>query len=235
MISEIAKDYSKNFSDFTPFHKASEREFYNSLPESKKLEIVKAAEGYLGYEYKEIPITVFMEYSRTGNRSHFEAMNFQKRYALNALVLGECVEHKGRFMDDILNGIYSILGESAWFLPAHNSYVRDTPSFPMPDMTDPVLELFSAETGALLSMLAYILSDELEAVSPFIKKAIFSKVKERVYEPYINRHFWWMGNGDEPMNNWTVWCTQNVLLSVFINPDTSVELREKVSTNPSIA
>lgn len=25
-----------------------------------------------------------------------------------------------------------------------------------------------------------------------------------------------MGNGREPMNNWTIWCTQNVLLSVFL-------------------
>lgn len=31
--------------------------------------------------------------------------------------------------------------------------------------------------------------------------------------PYRTAHFWWMGNGDEPMCNWTPWCTQNVLLA----------------------
>ena len=27
-----------------------------------------------------------------------------------------------------------------------------------------------------------------------------------------------MGNGDEPMNNWTAWCTQNILLTAFSRP-----------------
>jgi hypothetical protein len=36
-----------------------------------------------------------------------------------------------------------------------------------------------------------------------------------------------MGNGDEPMNNWTVWCTQNVLLATFTLP-TSQDLRRAV-------
>ena len=27
-----------------------------------------------------------------------------------------------------------------------------------------------------------------------------------------------MGNGDEPMNNWTAWCTENVLISTFTRP-----------------
>ena len=31
--------------------------------------------------------------------------------------------------------------------------------------------------------------------------------------PYRTAHFWWMGNGEEPMCNWTTWCTQNVLLA----------------------
>ena len=31
-----------------------------------------------------------------------------------------------------------------------------------------------------------------------------------------------MGNGDEPMCNWTIWCTQNVLLSVFLLPNDPV-------------
>jgi len=228
MFTELAKGYNSNLSDYTPFPKASDREAFENLPKEIVTSAITNAEKNLGYDFKAIPITVFMEYQRTGNRSNFEAMNFTKRHALNALILGECVEHKGRFMDDILNGIYSICEETAWQLPAHNSYVRDTPSFILPDYTDPVIDLFAAETGALLATISYVLADELDELSPFIRKMINSRLEERIYKPYINRHFWWMGNGDEPMCNWTVWCTQNVLLSVFLNPETDSEFRKLV-------
>ncbi len=38
----------------------------------------------------------------------------------------------------------------------------------------------------------------------------------RILTPYFTSHFWWMGNGEEPMCNWTSWCTQNVLLTVLL-------------------
>lgn len=228
MFVELESALQNDIVSFLPFPKASDRKAYESIPEKNRITIMQNAEKYLRYEFKSIPITVFMEYSRTGNRSNFEHMNFTKRYALNALVLGECVEHKGRFMDDIINGIYSICEETAWQLPAHNSYVRNAPAYNLPDATDPVVDLFAAETSGLLSTISYLLYDELEEISPFINKMINEILDKRLYKPYINRHFWWMGNGDEPMCNWTVWCVQNVLLSVFINPCTSDDFRREV-------
>ena len=49
--------------------------------------------------------------ARTGNRVRYEDKLFSKRQALGALVLAECVENKGRFTDDIVNGIYAICDE----------------------------------------------------------------------------------------------------------------------------
>ena len=228
MFSEICSKYTSPLSGFDAYPDASDRGAYERLNKEDKEKAIETAEKYLGFEFKAIPITTFMEYSRTGNRSNFEAANFSKRYALNALIIGECVEHKGRFMDDILNGIYSICEESAWQLPAHNSYIRDTPSYNLPDITDPVIDLFAAESGALLAMAKYLLFDEFEKINPFINKMIDSNLEHRIYKPYLNRHFWWMGNGDEKMCNWTVWCTQNVLLSVFLNKTTTDELKRNV-------
>ena len=82
------------------------------------------------------------------------------------------MEHQGRFLDDILNGIYSICEETAWQLPAHNSYIRDTPQLILPDVTRPVMDLFACETGALLACAAYLLEEEFNAVSPFILTCI---------------------------------------------------------------
>lgn len=41
-------------------------------------------------------------------------------------------------------------------------------------------------------------------------------LKERILEPYLKEHFWWMGDGVSPMNNWTIWCTQNVLMTAAL-------------------
>ncbi len=44
-----------------------------------------------------------------------------------------------------------------------------------------------------------------------------------------------MGCGDEPMCNWTVWCVQNVLLSVFLNRETTQEFRKQVLDKASLS
>ena len=228
MYKEISDSFNGSLKDYIPFPKYQDHASYDALPAENRSLAIKNAEKYLHFNFTGIPATVFMEYVRTGNRKDFETLNFTKRYALNALILGECYEHSGRFTDDIINGVYSICEESAWQLPAHNSYVRDTPSHILPDVTDPIIDLFAAETGALLATISYLFYDEFDKISPVINKMIKAKLNERIYKPYMERHFWWMGNGDEPMCNWTVWCTQNVLLSVFLNPDTDADFRNAV-------
>jgi hypothetical protein len=143
---------------------------------------------------------------------------------LNALVLAECVEGQGRFLDRIADGAWLLCEESGWQLPAHNSYERSGKRLALPDPTRPVIDLFAAETGAQLAVLAQLLGPVLPDE---IVTRIDRELEHRIYRPYLEHHFWWMGNGDEPMNNWTVWCTQNVLLSVFTR-STSQELRRAV-------
>lgn len=91
------------------------------------------------------------------------------------------------------------------------------------------MDLFACETGALLACAAYLLEDDLNAVSPFILTCIEDNLKRRILLPYLTAHFWWMGHDDEPMCNWTVWCTQNVLLTTFLMP-WSVEMSSRLSS-----
>lgn len=215
---ETAKTFSGTFHSFRPFPKAAMRTSYEALPDSLKDHLLRAGEAKLGYSFPVIRATDYMRFKRDGDRAAFEALYFGKRNALNDLIQAECVEHQGRFLDDIINGIYSICEESAWQLPAHNSYIRDTPQFILPDVTRPVMDLFACETGALLACAAYLLEDEFNAVSPFILTCMEDNLRRRILLPYLTAHFWWMGQGREPMCNWTVWCTQNVLLTTFLMP-----------------
>ena len=225
MLYEIAKNYRSEFIPFAPYPTITDRTSWENLDKEWKEASLQLGEQYLHFSYPGISATDFMDFTRTGNRVRYEDKFFSKRHALNALVLAECIEDNGRFMDDIINGIFSICEESAWQLPPHNSYLRDTPQLPLPDSTAPVLDLFACETGAVLATAYYLLIDRLDKVSSFIGKRILHELQHRIYEPYVSQHFWWMGNGKEPMNNWTIWCTQNVLLSVFLlNTDADLQL-----------
>lgn len=99
-----------------------------------------------------LPLSLWLDFTHTGRRTPWETAYFSRRARLCALVSAECVEHKGRFLDEIADTVWAICEESAWQLPAHNSYVRDTPQLPLPDTTRPIVDLFAAETGALLAL-----------------------------------------------------------------------------------
>ena len=227
MFSEIINNHPFTINSFSLYPSITNRESWDNLDETWKKETITLGESYLNFDYPYVSAVDFLDFTRTGNRIRYEEKFFSKRLALNALVLAECVENKGRFLDDIINGIFSICEESAWQLPAHNTYIRDTPQLPLPDSTAPVLDLFACETGAILATVSYLLGSELDKISPFITKRISYELEHRIYKPYLNCHFWWMGNGKEPMNNWTIWCTQNVLLSVFL-VENNISLHEKV-------
>lgn len=215
MITELANNFQKPFTSFSPYPPASERIKWKSLPEDLKNSIIKNGEDFLHFDYPSLTAVDYMEFTRTGNRSHYQDKQFLRRTALDALVLAECVEHQGRFLNDIINGLFIICEENAWQLPAHNSYIRDTPQSILPDVTRPVIDLFAAETASVLAMAEYLLRQELFTISPFLSKMIDKNLNERIFTPYLTQHFWWMGDGKSPMNNWTVWCTQNILLSAF--------------------
>lgn len=228
-IMQSIKDgpHPKKLSGFHPGARITDREAWQRMDERWRRETISLGETFIGVSYPSLSATDYIDFSRTGNRSRFEEKYFRKRRILDALVLAECIEDEGRFLDDIINGIFSICEESAWQLPAHNTYVRDMPQLSLPDTAEPVLDLFACETGAVLATVYYLLKERLDEVSPFIAKRIMRELRCRVFDPYLGRHFWWMGNGEESMNNWTIWCTQNVLLSVFLT-DTEETLRERV-------
>lgn len=217
MFQQIFKQFHQTFSGFSPLASIDNREAWEGLDSRLREQLIRDGEQFLHYSYPILLITDYMEFSRTGNRTHFEDKQFARRTVLNSLVLAECAEHKGRFIDDILNGIYAICEETAWQLPAHNSYVRDHTQFPLPDVTHPIIDLFQAETGAILAAVMYVMKSELDAISPFISIMIKEQLEHRIFTPYLTEHFWWMGDGNTPMNNWTVWCTQNILLTAALS------------------
>ena len=176
-----------------------------------------------------LPLSLWMDFTATGNRARYEHAYFGRRRLLCRLVMAECMGDTGDYLPRIDDLLWAICEESAWQLPAHNSYIRDTPQLPLPDTSRPVVDLFAAETGALLAMVHYLLGKQLDAFAPGLAARLAREVETRVLRPWSTRKFWWMGNGDEPMCNWTTWCTQNCLIATaLLHPGSASRTRAAV-------
>lgn len=204
--------------DVRPAPPASNRAAWNGLPSGVRTAFLARGLTALEQPWPALPATLWLGFGRSGDRVGFEDAYLARRRHLNALVLAECTEGEGRFLDAVIDGLWLLSEESGWQLPAHNAHVRGGPRAALPDTAAPVIDLFAAETGAQLALIAALLGPALDAVSPEIVRRIDREIAARIVTPYLERHFWWMGQGDEPMNNWTAWCTQNVLLAVFTRP-----------------
>ncbi len=204
--------------------------FWANLPEQLKNVYLENGEKLLGTSWGELPATLYMEYRRNGNRNRYEAVSFARRNMLNDLVMAECVERKGRFLDDIINGIWAICEESYWGIPAHNIQMeRMRPITGLPNVEDRTIDLFAAETSALLAFTCYMLADRLDAVEPKVTERVHYEMEERIFKPAIEKNFHWSGLGNsKKLNNWTPWINSNLLFSSLLMDDNAERRAELV-------
>src|SRR5512146_1829418 len=202
---------------YHPYPRWNDRTAWDSVPDDLRTVVIQQAEADQKNGWDVILATQFLEYARNGNRSHFEAKSFGRRYHLRDVVLAECLEGKGRFLDDITNGIWLICEESFWGVPAHLGVQKA--GVGLPDVDDPVIELFGAETVQLLAWTQYLLGEQLHIVSPLIVPRIHVEAERRILKPARERDdFWWMGfeqssGHNSRLNNWTPWINSNLMVA----------------------
>ncbi len=202
-----------------PWPRCGDRRAWEELPGPVRRDLIANGEQYLGYDWPDLPATLFLEYAREGNRSRYEREHFDRRSALTHLIVAECVEGKGRFLDDIANGVWAICEESFWGIPAHVGAQKAGSGLPDPE--EPVVDLFAAETGESLAWTYYLLGEQLDKVSPLIRKRIRLEMDRRVLTPCLERDdFGWMGFGGGRVNNWNPWCNASWLTcTLLVEPD----------------
>jgi hypothetical protein len=94
-------------------------EWKAQVPDSVLQKVIKDGEKALNYKFEPISATISLDYVRSGDRNRHGNISYGKRNNLFQLLLAESIEDKGRFMEAILNGIWSICEESYWGVPAH--------------------------------------------------------------------------------------------------------------------
>lgn len=199
------------------------------LGKNKSLYIERGV-SKLKYEWKVIKATDYFDYERTGNRMTMQNINSANNNTLADLLMAELAEGKGRFIDQIINGVYYTCERTSWALSAH--LTRQRSSRVLPNVNENIVELISAETGAFLSWTYYFLSKEFDKVDLEISERLYSEIYKKVIVPYrTDNSIWWLGidsPNDAQFNNWTPWCNANVLQCCILLEKDSVQLSKDI-------
>ncbi|MBI1741244.1 MAG: heparinase II/III family protein [Acidobacteriales bacterium] len=205
-------------SSWKPFPPASEREPWERLPADARDAIINGAARQADDPWPSLSASAFLDFQRNGNRSRFEQLHFGRRARLRRSVIAECMEDKGRFLDDILDGLWLICEESFWGVPAHLGMQRS--GVGLPDVDEPIVDLFAAETANTLAWTKYLLGSRLEPLSPLLLPRLHREVKRRLLDPCWSRtDFWWMALGspaERVVNNWNPWINSNWLTCALL-------------------
>jgi hypothetical protein len=213
-----------------PYPVATNRAAWLALPAPLRAELTAQGEAALLTPLPPLPATLYLEYARVGNRSRFEKVFFQRRALLRALVMAECVEDKGRFLDAAANALWSICEESTWCLPAHINHQRAGTG--LPDVQVPEVDLFAGESGVAVAWSLYLLGPQWDRVSPRLRVRAQQELVNRLLRPVHERDdFGWMAlNVTRPEsrpNNWTPWIASS-LLAVALTSDPDPDRRAAV-------
>lgn len=176
----------------------------DSIPKTMRQSYIAFGEQYLKKDWYSLPASAFAEFKKTGNRTHYESLMFEKRRQLAALVMAELIEGQYRFMPDIINGLQSTLEETWWGLPAH--YKTEVPR-----TEDQTVDLFNAETAALIAYTRHVLSDEIGHFSSLLVQRIDQEISRRILQPALTTKYWWKTAG----MNWNPWICSNWLACVL--------------------
>lgn len=199
-----------------PFPKAADRAAWARVAPAARSEILAAADGFLGAGYPMLTATQFLAFVRDGSRQAYERPYFERRRHLLCCALAECLTGEGRYLDDVVDGLFCICEETFWGISAHNGSdhpgVRPQRERPLPDVKNPYIDLFAAQTASTLAWVCYLLRDALDGVSPLIVRRAQDETRRRIFEPFLYRDdFWWMGMIRSDVNNWTPWIVSNVM------------------------
>lgn len=166
------------------------------------------AEKLLAEPLPDVPDSLYLEYSRDGNRTHWQDAEFKRRGRIASLTLAEAMENRGRFLPALEKTIIALCAEKTWLYPAHDGNLANFHGASI----DP--ELGATGLAAELAEADYILGDKL---SPATRQLIRDNVNRRVLEPFKDmvqgrrKEAWWL----RAKMNWNAVCVANTVFAAL--------------------
>ena len=216
-----------------PLPAYEDREGWSALFGSDQAKVVKQGEEFLDYRWQAVPATAYLAFERTGDRRAMENPAGANRNALINLIVAELAEGKGRFIDQIANGVWFASQETSWVNAAHQSRQRTGRS--LPDAREHFIDLASGRYGSIVSIAYYLFHGEFDKLDPSISVAVQSAIKRNILDPYLDEGEFdanrWMGFGSEAiiLNNWNPWCNSDVILNFLLMEEDQERLDRAVA------
>jgi len=160
---------------------------------------VAAAEKLLGTPVPELTDDLYLDFSRTGNRTRCQRVLVARRTRIPRFALAECLENRGRFLPALEESIRAICAAKTWVLPAHDRGLRNFHG----QLVD--IDLAVAGLSWELATAYYWLGDKL---SPETRELIRSELRRRTFGPFKScvstgkPSMWWV----TCTNNWNAVC-----------------------------
>ena len=214
---------------WVPYPDYNDRDGWDRLTGSFKSDYIARGEQALDYNWIVIRATDYLDFERTGARTTMESPYGRNNQAIIDLFMAELAEGKGRFIDQLINGVYFSCEMTSWSIAAHQVRQSNRRSLPLKD--EHLIELASGDMGSVFSWIYYFFQEEFNKVDPTISHRLRHELEERMLKPFLEKEFWWMGFNYQPgmiINNWNVWCNFNVLQSFLLLENDEQRLTDAV-------
>ena len=104
---------------WVPYPSYADRAAWDQFLGEYKDEYIRRGEKKLDYEWKVVKATDYIEFERSGNRRVMEDPFGSNNGAIADLLMAELAEGKGRFIDQLINGVFHSCEMTSWALSAH--------------------------------------------------------------------------------------------------------------------
>jgi hypothetical protein len=129
-----------------PYPPAADRRYWERVPGETREHLLAQAAPFSERPWPLLTATLYGRFKADGDRQAYERPYFARRDKLIAAVLTAVLTGDAGTAD-ITDGIWLLCEESTWCLPAHQPGG-------LPDPDNPHVDLFAAETAALLAWTA---------------------------------------------------------------------------------
>ncbi|MCA9448501.1 MAG: heparinase II/III family protein, partial [Candidatus Omnitrophica bacterium] len=213
-VQEIARVVDPDFRTFG--QPIENREFWeNFLTAEIRQELIQSAESLLDQPLPPTTDELFLDFSRTGNRTRWQRVAGQRRGRVDTLAIAECLENKGRFLPAFREVVEGLAEEPTWVYPAHD---KNEQNFRGEAVT---IDLGSSRVAWELATAVALLDGKLD---PETRDLAIREIRRRVVDAFrlklekkAERDSWF-----DRTNNWNSVCLAGVLgaaLAISEDPD----------------
>lgn len=200
-----------------PYPEIQNRAAWEAVHAPTRDQLLSQATRFLTRPWAVLTATGYGRFHKDGDRLAYERPYFARRNRLAAALLTAALAGPSEErLDEIIDGVWLLCEETSWCVPATNLFARQAGQ-PLPDPAQPFIDLFAAETAALLAYTDVLAGDLLGTV---VRRRLRDEVKARVLGPYRDSdQWWWFGLRKKDLNNWTPWIHSNLLVASLLLDD----------------